>query len=158
MPKEMMSFKLPASQVMQFKSWVYKQKSENVAQCRTLIVDTLGGIRRYAMVAAPVAKKSGGTLKQSIYTVIGHEELGGSVVVGRNYAAYQEFGTGRYALKNYSQYNRALQGLEDYANEFRGKGLRKVNIYPHPYLFPAYSLGVRNMMLKLKRMGFEPKK
>jgi hypothetical protein len=152
---EMMSFKFSENETQDFKKWVYKQKSENMAQCRALIVNTLQSTGRYAKMAAPVDK---GFLRGKMRVNIGHEELGGSVEFGTNYAPYQEFGTGKYVFKNYSQYNRALEGLEDYASQFKGKGLRKVNIYPQPFLFPAFAIAVRNMMLKLKNMGFEPAK
>ncbi len=150
-----MKLVMPESEKADFRRWVYKQKAENVAECRKLIDGTLQNIVRWAMTAAPVDK---GFLRSSIRSVRSHDELGGSIYTQRNYAAYQEFGTGKYALKNYHQYNRALVGLEDYAMTFKGKGIRKVNMYPHPYLFPAYALGVKQMMLKLKQMGFEPVK
>jgi hypothetical protein len=44
------------------------------------------------------------------------------------YAPYIEFGTG--GLVN------VPAGLEDYASQFKGEGVRQVNLLPRPFLFP----------------------
>jgi len=46
------------------------------------------------------------------------------------YAPFQEFGTG--GLVNIPL------GWEEMAAEFKGKGIRQVNINPHPFMYPAY--------------------
>ena len=58
------------------------------------------------------------------------------------YAAYVEFGTG--GLVN------VPAGLESYAIQFKGKGLRVVNLPARPFLFPAY---FRNRQLLLNRLN-----
>lgn len=50
-----------------------------------------------------------------------------------NYAAYVEFGTGRASSTNYRSIDNA--SLTAYAGEFKGKGIRKVERSPGPYLF-----------------------
>jgi HK97 gp10 family phage protein len=46
------------------------------------------------------------------------------------YAPYVEFGTG--GLVN------VPAGYEDFAIQFKGKGIRKINLRPRPYLIPAF--------------------
>jgi HK97 gp10 family phage protein len=46
------------------------------------------------------------------------------------YAPYVEFGTG-------GEVN-VPAGYEDFAIQFKGKGIRKVNLRPRPYLIPAF--------------------
>ena len=46
------------------------------------------------------------------------------------YAPYVEFGTGGTVS--------VPAGYEDFAMQFKGKGLRKINLRPRPYLIPAF--------------------
>lgn len=46
------------------------------------------------------------------------------------YAPYVEFGTGGTVS--------VPAGYEDFAIQFKGKGIRKVNLRPRPYLIPAF--------------------
>ena len=46
------------------------------------------------------------------------------------YAPYVEFGTGGEVS--------VPAGYEDFAIQFKGKGIRKVNLRPRPYLIPAF--------------------
>ena len=154
MSKTEIRFQFPESERKRFRDWAYSLKSENMEEVRKLIKKTLSDTERFAKLGAPVDK---GRLRSSIRMNLGHEELGGSVGSNVKYAPYQEFGTGKWVFKNYSQYNRILPGLEKYASQFKGEGKRKVNIYPKAYLFPAFNLGVRSMMLKLDKMGFKKK-
>ena len=52
--------------------------------------------------------------------------------VGSNlkYAPYVEFGTGGEVY--------VPAGYEDFAIQFKGKGIRKINLRPRPYLIPAF--------------------
>lgn len=47
-----------------------------------------------------------------------------------HYAPYVEFGTGGLVD--------VPEGLEDYAIQFKGQGIRKINLTPRPFLFPAF--------------------
>lgn len=47
-----------------------------------------------------------------------------------NYAAYVEFGTGKYYLNHGGQW-------DVLASKFKGKGKRQVNLLPRPYLYPS---------------------
>lgn len=55
---------------------------------------------------------------------------GVSIVAAKNYAAFVEFGTG--ALVN------VPAGLEDYAIQFKGKGIKQVNLPARPFLFNSF--------------------
>jgi len=46
------------------------------------------------------------------------------------YAPYVEFGTGGTV--------NVPAGYEDFAYQFKGKGIRKINLRPRPYLIPAF--------------------
>jgi HK97 gp10 family phage protein len=46
------------------------------------------------------------------------------------YAPYIEFGTGGLVS--------VPAGYEDFAIQFKGKGIRKINLRPRPYLIPAF--------------------
>jgi hypothetical protein len=51
------------------------------------------------------------------------------------YAPYQEFGTGGVVFfgENY-----LTPELEEFASRFKGKGIRRVNIYPQPFFYRPY--------------------
>lgn len=65
-----------------------------------------------------------------------------AIKVNANYAAYVEFGTG--ALVD------VPQGLEDYAIQFKGKGVRQVNLPARPFLFPATKIETKDLEKRLK--------
>jgi HK97 gp10 family phage protein len=55
--------------------------------------------------------------------------LSAEVNAQKGYAAYVEFGTGTLVD--------VPAGLEDYAIQFKGKGIRKVNLPARPFMFPS---------------------
>jgi len=57
---------------------------------------------------------------------------GATVFVKADYGPYVEFGTG--ALVN------VPRGLEEYAIQFKGKGVKKVNLPARPFMYPAYRI------------------
>jgi len=79
---------------------------------------------------APVNKMIGygPGLKSSIRTF--NKGLTGEVIVGVGYGAYVEFGTGSKV--------QVPGELKDYAMQFKGAGIRKVNTWAQPYLYPAF--------------------
>jgi HK97 gp10 family phage protein len=101
------------------------------AQIKDATSLSLINIQRKAKRAAPVNKQVGygGRLRAAINIDRNPDGMGGSVIAATEYAVYQEFGTGE-AVK-------IPLGLEDYARQFKGKGVRKINIKPQPFLFPA---------------------
>lgn len=70
-------------------------------------------------------------------------ELDYEVVAQRHYAAYVEFGTGGLVD--------VPAGLEDYAIQFKGAGIKQVNLSPRPYLFPAYEEERKKLIDRIKK-------
>lgn len=60
------------------------------------------------------------------------------------YSAYIEFGTGGEVS--------IPAGYEDLAITFKGKGLRKVNIRPQPFLIPSYETEKPKLIQRLKKL------
>ena len=52
------------------------------------------------------------------------------VVSSAEYSAFVEFGTGAYV--------KVPSGLENYAIQFKGRGIREVSLPARPYFFPAF--------------------
>ena len=90
-------------------------------------------IEEDAKVAAPVFNgTSGGDLRLGIKAQpIAGKEMGYRVVAKEKYSAFMEFGTGGKNVKVPAE-------LKKIAAEFKGKGIREVNIQPRPFLYPAF--------------------
>ena len=143
---DFITLKLPDSEKAAFSEWIYSQKSETVADVRKLVKKTLEDISRRTKQFAPVDH---GYLRSSVRVVNSHNELGGSVFVGRHYSPYVEFGTGTKVV--------APADVSEYAMTFKGRGVRKVNLRAQPYFFPAVRISQKEMMARLEQMGFKKK-
>lgn len=98
-------------------------------------------IVKLAKRSAPVDK---GSLKQSI----GLQKSGKSITVFANahYAPYVEFGTGGMVdLDDMTK----LGIPESYAQQFKGKGLRDVNLPARPFFFSSARVGFKNLLNRL---------
>ena len=85
-----------------------------------------------------------GALKNSI-DVTRNEPLLKQVSAQVEYAAYVEFGTGtRVTMWPFPE------DLAAYAIQFKGAGIRKVNLYAQPYFFPAYQTATEELVKRLK--------
>ena len=81
-----------------------------------------------AKVAAPV---DFGKLRQGIKAQpIAGKEMGYRVIAKEKYSAFMEFGTGGRV--------KVPTELKEVAIQFKGKGIREVNIQPRPFLYPAF--------------------
>jgi len=99
-------------------------------------------IVRMAKQNAPVDK---GTLKQSIRS----ERKGKTVevIAGAHYAPYVEFGTGGMVnLDDMLQ----LGIPPSYAAQFKGKGIKEVNLPARPFFYNAALIGLKNLLGRLK--------
>ena len=67
----------------------------------------------------------------------------GEIVVGASYGPYQEYGTGTKV--------RVPSELSAYAMQFKGAGVRQVNLRPQPYLYPAFFLNRDRFMKDMDR-------
>ena len=87
-----------------------------------------------------------GSLKQSI----GLQKSGKSITVfaNANYAPYVEFGTGGSVDLN----DMLELGISSsYAAQFKGKGIREVNLPPRPFFFSSARIGFRNLLIRLNK-------
>jgi HK97 gp10 family phage protein len=82
-------------------------------------------------------------LRGSILAQADRSKLKAQVEVGMHYAPYVEFGTGgKVNVPN---------GLEDYARQFKGKGIRQVNLPPRPFLYPAFEAELPKLMQRINK-------
>ena len=70
--------------------------------------------------------------------------LEAEVNVNKHYAPYVEFGTGGLVD--------VPTGLEEFANKFRGNGVKQVNLPARPFLFPAWRTNGAKMLERLKKL------
>ena len=98
-------------------------------------------IVRLAKRAAPVDKV---TLKQSINSQRSGKTI--NVIAAAHYAPYVEFGTGgRVNLDG-----RLRLGIPtSYAAQFKGKGIRDVNLPARPFFFSSARVGFQNLFNRL---------
>ena len=98
-------------------------------------------IVRLAKRAAPVDK---GTLKQSINSQRSGKTI--NVIAAAHYAPYVEFGTGgRVNLDDMWR----LGIPTSYAAQFKGKGIRDVNVPARPFFFSSARVGFQNLFNRL---------
>jgi HK97 gp10 family phage protein len=97
-------------------------------------------IAAQAQVKAPV---DAGGLHNAISTSR-NGDMDYEVVAQKHYAPYVEFGTGTLVD--------VPSGLEEYAIQFKGKGIKQVNLPARPYLFPAYEAERVKLIDRLKKI------
>jgi len=100
-----------------------------------------------AVQEAPVAKSYGGTLKGSIQLKV-HKD-GAEMYSTANYAPYVEFGTGsRYVSPN----DATKLGIpSSYIAQFKGKGVKEVNLEPQPFFYGSAAKAYKKMLYRLER-------
>jgi phage gpG-like protein len=69
---------------------------------------------------------------------------GATILVPVSYAPYVEFGTGTKV--------NVPKGLEDYASQFKGKGIKQVNLSARPFLFPAVEKNSKTFFERVKKL------
>lgn len=97
-------------------------------------------IHRNAVQKAPVDT---GRLKQSIQLDQKPSEVAYRVYTNVHYAPYIEFGTGNLTV--------VPSELKAYAEQFRGKGLKAVNLPARAFLFPAFFYERGQIVKRIKR-------
>ena len=98
-------------------------------------------IVRLAKRSAPVDK---GSLKQSISAQRSGKSI--NVVAAANYAPYVEFGTGG----SVNLTDMIELGIPpSYAAQFKGKGIREVNLPARPFFFSSARIGFKNLLNRL---------
>lgn len=93
-----------------------------------------------------------GDLRGSIRSVLGANGLTWIVKVGGingvNYAPYVVFGTGGFVDKNFLQ----EYGLVQYASQFKGKGVREVNLPMRDFLYRNARLEFDKSLQEIKKI------
>ena len=109
----------------------------------TEIAKTGAEIARLAVRAAP---KDTGALQQSIsFSGKGKQVV---VVADKKYAPYVEFGTGgKVKLDDMLE----LGIPSSYAMQFKGKGIREVNLPARPFFFSSARIGFKNLYDRVNR-------
>jgi hypothetical protein len=137
---------LPESEVRAFRQWTEKLTREEEAKFKNLVARSGEMITRFAKISAPVDT---GALRSSINPNFSESGMLYTIDVDKKYAPYMEFGTGKYV--------RILPGYADIAAQFRGKGIRKVNLHPKPFLFDNFERISKAFIAELKKMGYSEK-
>ena len=140
---------IPPSEIERFKAFTRGVSEQNRQECDQLIKQTAMTTQRRAMMFAPV---NYGFLRRSVgYKIDGAMSAliwagGAGSGINVKYAPYVEFGTGTRV---------SVPGdVKEYAIQYKGAGIRKVNNRAQPYFFPALRLSTKEMFAKLKQMGF----
>ena len=107
---------------------------------------TESNAREIEATAKQIAPYDLGTLRQNI-KAIAVDKLNWKVYANAfgtaPYSAYQEFGTGGLVD--------VPPELAEMAIRFKGKGVKKVNIPPRPFLYPAFVVGREDYYQDLKK-------
>jgi len=114
----------------QFKSADFKKtlKAMQVDYEKEIKEAVLVATRQTSLGAKQNAPVDKGGLKASIRPY--NKGMTGEVVVGAEYGPYQEYGTGTKV--------QVPSELSGYAMQFKGAGIRQVNLRPQPFLYPAF--------------------
>lgn len=136
-----MSVKINQSDLAKLKSKLNNLRAFDKKTLSNELGKTAFDIARKAKQAAPVDK---GTLKQSIRTELKGKTV--EVIAGAHYAPYIEFGTGgQVKLDDMLE----LGIPASYAEQFRGKGLKDVNLPARPFFFSSARVGLKNLLVRL---------
>ena len=117
---------------------------EKRIQVREAVAESILIIESGAKRNAPVAGKGkfGGFLRARIFSQLKADGFGGRVWDAVPYAPYQEFGTGLMVD--------VPAGWENFAIQFKGKGIRQVNIRATHFLLYAWEMEMQNFQRKIK--------
>jgi len=121
-----------------FTDFAKKYKEEYVE----ILTETVQNIETEATSLAPVDL---GILKASINGEV--DGLNGIVGTPIKYSPYIEFGTGGLVD--------VPAGLEDYAMKFKGAGIKQVNLFPRPFLIPAFKKHTALMLAELEKLDLD---
>tara|TARA_R110002096_G_scaffold21294_1_gene69303 strand:+ start:458 stop:895 length:438 start_codon:yes stop_codon:yes gene_type:complete len=136
-----MSVKINQSDLAKLKSKLNNLRAFDKKTLSNELGKTAFDIARKAKQSAPV---DNGTLKQSIRTELKGKTV--EVIAGAHYAPYIEFGTGgQVKLDDMLE----LGIPASYAEQFKGRGLRNVNLPARPFFFSSAREGLKNLLVRL---------
>lgn len=110
-------------------------------------IETYDSANAIALNAKRLAPVDTGKLRQGIYVAkpIGaKDKIVYSVVSNAIYSAYMEFGAGRLTS--------VPPELKELAIQFKGKGIREVNLQPQPFMYPSLIAERPKYLKKLKNV------
>lgn len=138
---------------------IKKYEQQVQTEVKGIIDATAFSVARKAKAAAPFGRQKvmtgkdkrkrkryvsvGGSLRASIKAITYHNRMEATAGTGVHYAPYVEFGTGTMV--------KVPAGLEDYAMQFKGQGIRQVNLPARPFLFPAMESERKPYIEKIKK-------
>lgn len=135
------NIKIDQSDLLQLKKKLDNLRAFESQKLSNELGKTALDISRIAKQSAPV---DSGTLKQSIKA----ERKGKTVevIAGAHYAPYVEFGTGGSVDLD----DMLKLGIpSSYAAQFKGKGIRDVNLPARPFFFSSGRIGFKNLLNRL---------
>lgn len=136
-----MNLKIDQSDLNKLKNKLDKMRSFESKTLSNELGKTGMEIVRLAKRSAPV---DNGALKQSISAQRSGKSI--NVVAAAHYAPYVEFGTGgRVDLTDMTQ----LGIPPSYAAQFKGKGIRDINLPARPFFFSSARIGFKNLLNRL---------
>ena len=140
----MIKVSISGAERAKFQAWTRRLTAENQAKARTILIRSTMMFEKYAKMQAPVDT---GRLRSSFMVSYSPNKLGSTTLINARYAPYMEFGTGKYV--------KILPGYEDIAAQFRGKGIREVNIRPRAFFYHNFERVSKAMINDFKRLGFK---
>ena len=136
-----MNLKIDQSDLNKLKNKLDKMRAFESKTLSNELGKTGMEIVRLAKRSAPV---DNGALKQSISAQRSGKSI--NVVAAAHYAPYVEFGTGgRVDLTDMTQ----LGIPPSYAAQFKGKGIRDINLPARPFFFSSARIGFKNLLNRL---------
>jgi len=150
--KPFITISMPAKEMAKFGHWIESQTKETKDECRKIIETVIRHAEHKAKSLAPVnqRKGKGGRLRSSVHNNISSDGLGGMIYTAVKYAPYQDWGTG--SRVHVPAFVKEKFGVD--SMQWKGKGIRRVNIKPHPFFFVSANVAYLEMIHKLKALGF----
>jgi len=144
-----MSVKVEVKGLNEFHRSLKRYAKQYPEEVKSSIRAAVFDLDRRAKRAAPVSSSNeytGGSLRQSIKAEIRDNGFTGIVSAGgaiAPYAPYVEFGTGGKV--------EIPDGWQEVAAQFKGKGIRTVNLAPRPYLIPNFNIIQKTFLARIRR-------
>ena len=108
----------------------------------TLDIETNAKMNLAASMSS--SEYSFGGLMSSIHSITDRDNLAGIAYTNIHYAPYVEFGTGGLV--------KIPAGFEEFAMQFKGKGIKKINLPARPYMYPALFKNQKMLFERLKNI------
>src|SRR6478752_347112 len=121
-----------------FTDFAKKYKEEYVE----ILTETVQNIETESIANCPVDTNF---LRSSINGEV--VDLNGIIGTPIKYSPFIEFGTGGLVD--------VPEGLEDYAMKFKGAGIKQVNLFPRPFLIPAFKKYTTKMLEELEKLDLD---